>query len=68
MVLDHLKHEGIAPDAPMCLAGGLWKSGRAFEVALAEAWTERSGTTPDFVRIEQPPVFGAVLLAKAMTD
>ena len=66
VIVDHLRRESIPSDARICLAGGLWKSGRIFELRLAEAMAELTGHVPDFVRIEQPPVMGAVLLARSL--
>lgn len=68
IVARHLGRTGHATTARICLAGGLWKSGRVFEEGFRCAWADRFETSPNLVRIGQPPLAGAVRLARALAD
>lgn len=61
------KYVGKKPEVTLSLAGGLWQNGAAFREVLMSQLTDQ---LPEYVvhthRIKQPPVHGALQLAREM--
>lgn len=64
----HLSKIGNEAPSRLALAGGLWKAAPAFQAAFEAAIRARLGTEIEIVRITQPPVEGAFLLAQEALD
>ena len=66
VVAAHAEAQVAKEKVKVCLAGGLWKQSSIFIDALARRLALHSGKKFTLDRIKNPPVYGAVRLAKEM--
>jgi N-acetylglucosamine kinase-like BadF-type ATPase len=66
-VLGHLERYGAKRNLTVSLAGGLWKASPIFRERFAQELSERlPGNELSVIRLNRPPLYGAIELAKEM--